>query len=220
MAGVLFDLDGTLVDSNYFHVVAWWRAFADSGIEIPMATIHRHIGMGSGRLIGELLGRPDERVKESHERHFAALRDQVVALPGAPQLLLEVARLGGRVVLATSAREEDLPGLLRPLGSREVIDLVISAKDVDQTKPDPQVFEVALRRSGLDPASAIAVGDAIWDVEAGRKIGLRCVCLTCGGTGRQELEAAGAEAIYEDPQDLLAHLEASPLGELLGKRAA
>jgi HAD superfamily hydrolase (TIGR01509 family) len=219
--GVLFDLDGTLVDSNYFHVVAWWRAFADSGIELPMAAIHRHIGMGSGRLIKELLGKPDDRVKEAHGQRFASLRDQVVALPGAAALLSEVSRRGALVVLATSAREEDLDALLRPLGAaRSVLDLVISAKDVDQTKPDPQVFQLALERAGLEPSRAVAVGDTVWDVEAARKTGLRCVCVTCGGIGRQELEAAGAAAIYEDPQDLLANLDTSPLGTLLSAAAA
>jgi HAD superfamily hydrolase (TIGR01509 family) len=211
-SGVLFDLDGTLVDSNYLHVIAWWRAFKDADIDIPMATLHRHIGMGSGRLVQELLGRADETVKEAHGRHFAPLKGQVNALPGAGELLREVARRGGKVVLATSAKEEDLEALLRPIDARDVIDLIISSKDVDQSKPDPQVFEKALERSGLDAERAVAVGDTIWDVEAARKIGLRCICLACGGIGRQELEAAGAEAVYEDPSDLLRHLDSSPLG--------
>ena len=213
--GVLFDLDGTLLDTNYLHVLAWRRAIAAKGEHRSMAHIHSRIGMGSDKFLQDLFGADRSDIRRAHSREFRRLHAEIRPLPGAGDLLREVRRRGAMVVLATSAEAADLDPMRAALDAEEAIDLIVSSADVESTKPDPGIFTVGLERAGLDPKRAIAVGDTIWDVEAARGAGLDCVCVTSGGISRMELHNAAAAAVYDSPADLLRKLDESPLRRLL-----
>ena len=212
-AGVLFDIDGTLLDTNYLHVLAWWQAFRDSGHEVAMWRLHRAIGIGSEELVQRLLGRPDDKVVQAHSERYAALRDQVTAFPKAAELLAGCVELGVTVVLATSGKKDDLEWMLPAIGAAEgVVAGVTTSSDVDASKPHPDLLEVALRDHGLDRGRTAAVGDTVWDVEAASAARLPCVALLTGGIGVGEL--GGAAAVYEDPASLLDRLGSSPLARI------
>jgi HAD superfamily hydrolase (TIGR01549 family) len=208
-------VDGTLVDTNYLHSVAWRRAFLAAGHDVPTAEVHRRVGMSGGRLLHELIGEESDDVKDRWKKEFHAMAEEIRALPGASALLRAVASRGADVVLATSSEEDDLELLLGALDGREVLRAVTSAGDVDEAKPEPEVFETALAKVGGSTDAAIVVGDTVWDVEAARRAGLDCVCVLTGGIARGELEAAGAVAVYRSPADLLDHIDTSPLARLL-----
>jgi HAD superfamily hydrolase (TIGR01509 family) len=209
---VLFDIDGTLVDTNYLHVLAWRRVFLDHGEpEITSASIHRLVGMGTDQLLETLCGRSRPELKPERARHFDALKDEIRAFPRAADLLRAVRSRGGRVVLATSAEKADLEALLGALDADDAIDAVTSAGDVDEAKPAPDVFQVALEEAGTTPDCTVVVGDTVWDVEAAARAGMACVAVTSGGISRAELEGAGAVAVYDDVGALLDGLDDSPL---------
>ena len=222
---VLFDIDGTLLDTNYLHARAWRRTFVEHGLEIATSSIHRRIGMASDRLMEELVGEVREDLKEARTRYFEELQPEIRAFPRAADLLAEVARRGATVVLASSAQQDDLKAMLTALGAGDepggrgdvpqVVDAVTASGDVDEAKPSPEVFQVAMDRAGSDAASSIAVGDTVWDVVAARRCGLDCVTVLTGGISRLELEEAGAVAVYEDVAELLERLDDSPLARFL-----
>ena len=214
---IIFDVDGTLVDTNYFHAVAWWRAFQEIGEDVPVYKIHPLIGMGSDQLVHRLIGRESEEASEAHSKHYEPFKKEIKAFPEASALLEEVDRRGARVVLATSSDEEDLARLREAVGADEAIDEVVSKGDVDHSKPAPDVFEAALKKMKLDPERTLVVGDTPWDVEAAKKLGLQTVCVLTGGSTEEQLEEAGAIAVYEDVAELLAHLDESPVGQLIEK---
>ena len=205
---MVFDVDGTLVDTNYLHVMAWSRAFRDAGHDIAMAAIHRRIGMGSDKLLADVIGEHRAGLDEAHSAHFGRLTGEIRAFPRAGDLLRAVAAQGLRVVLATSSKPEQLDSLLRALDADDVVSEVVSAGDVDATKPDPDVFAAALVKAGLLVEESVAVGDTVWDIEAAGRCGLRCIALRSGGIDACELERAGAVAVYDDPGHLLDHLDA------------
>src|ERR1700733_8568991 len=180
-AGVIFDVDGTLLDTNYLHVAAWWEAFRERGHDIRCADVHRALGMGSSDLVERVLGRPDARVIEAHSRYFAPYLGRMRPLPGAVDLLKATARLGLNVVLATSAKDEEVGLMLDALGARDAIGTVVSSGDVDQAKPEPDIVDRALQESGTDPDRAVMVGDAIWDMIAARRAGFPGIELHSGG---------------------------------------
>lgn len=213
-SAVLFDIDGTLADTNYLHTMAWRRAMLDAGADVATARIHRMIGDSGSVLMTELLGREDDEVKDGWRRHFDALKDEVRSFPGAAELLRAVAARGPKIVLATSSEPDDADFLRTAIDAEDVIFAVTTSGDVDRAKPAPDVFEVALERAGAVSNNAIVVGDSVWDVAAATRAGLRTVALRCGGYGQAELESAGAVATYEDPSALLAVLDDSPLAEL------
>jgi len=217
MPAVLLDLDGTLVDSNYVHTIAWFRALAGAGHVVPMARIHRLVGMGADQLLDELVGEHDETIEASWQREFAARRGEIPALPGAAELARAVKERGATVVLATSGTPDDVEGLRRTLGADEWIDAAVNSGEVDSSKPAPDIFARALEVAAAAPGDAVVVGDTVWDAKAADACGVRCVTVTCGGISRSELEEAGAAAVYRDPEDLVAHLDASPVGRLLGR---
>ncbi|MDP9388147.1 MAG: HAD family hydrolase [Actinomycetota bacterium] len=213
--GVLFDLDGTLVDSNYLHVIAWARAFDEAGERISMAAIHRMIGVGSPILLRELLGDDRRDLADAHGRHFDRLKPELRPFPHARELLEDVARRGARVVLATSSREADVAALVDAVGAGDAVTAVTHGGDVEEAKPDPDVLETAMEKGGLDRERTILVGDTPWDVEAARRAGIPCVCVLSGGIGRAELEEAGAEAVYDDVAALRSAIDDSPLAKVL-----
>jgi HAD superfamily hydrolase (TIGR01509 family) len=209
---VLFDVDGTLVDTNYLHVLAWRRVFLERGEpEITSARIHRLVGMGTDELLETLFGRSRPELKPERARQFEALKGEIRAFPRAGDLLRTLHDRNVRVVLATSAEKDDLEALLEAIDADEAIDEVTSAGDVDQAKPAPDLFRAGLEAAGTAPESTVVVGDTVWDVKAAAQAGLRCVAVTSGGISRSELEAAGAVAVYDDVSALLDDLDEGPL---------
>jgi HAD superfamily hydrolase (TIGR01549 family) len=213
--GVIFDVDGTLVDSNYLHALAWYRTFAEVGEEVPMYRIHRSIGMGTPQLIKELIGRDEPELSDRHSLQYRQVRDEARAFDRAADLLREIASRGGRVMLATSAKPEELEILLATLDAGDALHGVVSSKDVEAAKPEPDIFAKALEVGELDAAHAVAVGDSVWDIASAGRCGLRCVSLLTGGTGACELEEAGAAEVYSGPAELLQRLDSSLVGSVL-----
>ncbi len=195
---------------------AWRLAFVETGFDVSSARIHRMIGAGSDVLQQELIGRECQETKDAWRRHFDDLKTEVAAFAGASDLLEAVAERGAAVMLATSSEPDDVEVLVEAIGATEAITGITSAGDVDSAKPSPEVFEAALKKSEVEAADAIVVGDTTWDIEAAARAGLRCVTLCSGGRGRRELEEAGALAVYSDPLDLLDNLKESPIGRLIG----
>lgn len=173
---VLFDVDGTLVDSNYLHVHAWYRAFEDVGLSVEAWRIHRSIGMDGSTLIATLAEYADDatkkRAKDLHSSYYKQTASLLRPLPGARELLERVKALGLQVVLATSAPDDELEILRAVLDSDDLVDAVTSSKDVDTAKPQPDIIEVALDRAGVDATHAVFVGDTVWDVEACERAGV------------------------------------------------
>lgn len=212
---VLFDIDGTLVDSNYLHVQAWSEAAAAAGRPVDDAQIHRAIGMDSGLLLERLLGdAPAElaaAAKKGHSDRYRALSPRLRRFDGARELLHALHADGRQVVLATSAPPAELEVLLSVLEAPDDIDHVTSADDVEQAKPSGELIEIAVRRAGVGPGEAVMVGDSVWDAEAAARAGVPFVGVMSGGTGRDDLIRAGAVAVYPDVAALLSDLTAGPL---------
>ncbi len=212
----VFDVDGTLVDTNHLHVVTWWEAFRQAGHEVPMHAVHRAVGLGSADLVAHLLGDdrdPDQdaELSAAHTALYGQYFDRLPALPGAGELLRRLHGDGWAVVLATSASGAELGALRRAIDADDAIAATASADDVREGKPAPEPVEHALELAGVPASRAVFVGDTVWDMRAGSKAGVRCVGVLCGGIPRADLEEAGAEAVYADPADLLARLADSPL---------
>lgn len=210
---MLFDIDGTLLDTNYLHVLAFAQAFRDNGHEVAMWRLHRSIGMGSEELVQKVIGKSDDDVVKAHTDRYAALRDQATAFPKAGELLAGCADLGLTVVLATSGAKDDLEWMLPMIGApKGVISGMTTSADVEAAKPHPDLLQVAIRDHGLDPDHTIMVGDSIWDVEASKAAGLPCVVMRCGGIG--DADVSDAVAHYDDPAGLLAALDESPIARI------
>jgi HAD superfamily hydrolase (TIGR01509 family) len=218
-SGVLFDVDGTLVDTTYLHTVSWWEALRQHDADVPMAEIHRAIGMGSDKLLDHLLGEDrdrsgDDAMSSAHDILYGAWWERLRPLPGAPDLLRGVAKRGLAVVLASSAKESELERLRRVIDADDVISAATSSSDAEQSKPAPDILQAALDQSDVDPRRAVFVGDSVWDVKAAARLDIPCIGLTCGGSSAAELSEAGAVANYENPAALLAALDESPIGRL------
>nr|WP_296764468.1 HAD family hydrolase [Rhodococcus sp. (in: high G+C Gram-positive bacteria)] len=215
---VLFDIDGTLVDSNYIHVDTWSRAFADAGLSVPSWRIHRCIGMDGDKLLETLVGSADSaaalEAKDLHSEYYEDASGRLQVLPGARELLQRMDDSGLTVVLATSAPEAELATLRDLLDVEGIVSVVTSAEDADVAKPSPEIVEVALQRAGVDPANAVMIGDSVWDMKAATRVGVSGIGVRCGGVPDAELRAAGAAAVYEDPADIVQHLSESPIAGL------
>ena len=208
LRAVLFDIDGTLTDTNWLHASAWRRAFVECGLaDVATWRIHRMIGAGSGVLLRELVGEERSDVKDGWRRNFDALKDEIRAFAGAGDLLRAVAARDLAVVLASSSEPDDVEALVAALDADDAITAVTDAGDVDEAKPSPEVFEAALREAGCSPSEALVVGDSVWDVEAAARAGLSTVAVRCGGTGDDALRAAGAVSLWDDPAALLRSLD-------------
>ncbi|MBF4571497.1 HAD family hydrolase [Herbiconiux sp. VKM Ac-1786] len=207
---VLFDVDGTLVDSNYLHVSAWLHAFVEVGHPVPAWRIHQALGMDSGKLLDELLGdATDElgdRAKELHATYYKESADQLRPLPGARELLRALHEEGRTIVLATSAPADELEILQKVLDADEWVDAMTNADDVETAKPEPDILQVALERAGVEASDAVMVGDARWDMVAAGRSGIRGIGLLSGGVDRQALIDAGATETYDDAEALRAAL--------------
>ncbi|WP_298552022.1 HAD family hydrolase [Streptomyces luteogriseus] len=212
----VFDVDGTLVDTNHLHVVAWWEAFRQAGHDVPMHAVHRAVGLPSTDLVAHLLGEDrdteqDTDISAGHKALYGQYFDRLPALPGAGALLRRLHRDGWTVVLATSAGGAELGALRRAIDADEAIAATASADDVDQGKPAPEPVEHALELAGVPAERAVFVGDTVWDMRAGSRAGVRCLGVLCGGIPRADLEESGADAVYADPAHLLASLGDGPL---------
>lgn len=212
---VLFDIDGTLVDSNYAHVTAWQQAFSAVGHPQDAWRVHRAVGMGSSQLVTGLLGAATERtasrVKEVHRDLYLRSAELVRAFDGARELVAAVAERGARAVLASSAGPDELELLRSVLDIDEAVAVITAAEDVEAAKPAPELVQVALERADVSADRAVFLGDTVWDVEACNRAGVACVGVLSGGIGAAELTGAGAVAVYEDCRALLRDLDASPL---------
>jgi HAD superfamily hydrolase (TIGR01549 family) len=210
----LFDLDGTLIDSVYQHVLAWREALEDGGIHLAVWRIHRQIGMSGGLFVNALAretGRalsPEEaeRIHQRHGEAFKRYASQVRPLPGAAELLSYLTKANVPWAIATSGRFESARLSLHMLGVGDDIPL-ITRDMVRHAKPDPDLFLAAAEKLGVEISDSVVVGDSIWDLLAARRARALGVGLLSGGYGREELERAGAYRVYNDPADLLQHLD-------------
>jgi len=204
---VLFDIDGTLVDSTYHHALAWQRAFHDLGLPVPLYRIHRSVGMGGDKLVGHVAGeeterRNGDRLRDGWRDHYQGLRSEVLPLAGAADLVHRVARAGHRVALASSGEPEFASEAVELLGIADDVSVLTTSKDVEGSKPDPDLVGETLAR--LDGVThAVFVGDTPYDVTASGRAGLRCVGLRSGGYSEAELTRAGAVLVVDLPEDLL-----------------
>jgi HAD superfamily hydrolase (TIGR01549 family) len=217
---VLFDIDGTLVDSNYLQVQAWSDAFASVGRDVDRWRIHRSIALDAAKLLTALLGDDDatrlgDRAKAAHAAAYHELTGQLRPFAGARDLVQRLAERGIAVVLATSAPEDELAVLRQVLDVDRWLTAVTSSEDADTAKPEPELIEVALHRADVDAANAILVGDTVWDGRASNRAGVRFVGVRSGGIGEAELRDAGAAEVFDDPAHILRSLDSGPLAELL-----
>ncbi len=210
----LFDLDGTLIDSVYQHVIAWRTALAGMGIDLSVWRIHRRIGMSGGLFVSALLretglslSRADiDRLQQAHADEYRAQMDSVAPLPGAAELLAYLTGRGVKWAIATSGNAVTARPALKLLGLPESTPMV--TRDlVRHAKPDPDLFLAAAALLGVEPKHAMVVGDSVWDLLAARRASALGVGLMSGGYGREELERAGAYRVYSDPADLMARLD-------------
>lgn len=214
---VLFDIDGTLVDSNDMHVLAWEEAFAGVGASFDRQAIHDQIGKGTDMLVPSLLPEADEAAQEelgkAHGDVFKArFLDTVKPFLGAHDLLARAHAAGQKVVLASSASKAELDHYLKLLEAEDLVDETTSADDVENTKPAPDIFATALKKlAPLSPQEAIVVGDTPYDIEAAAKCGIGAIALRSGKFSDESLRAAGAIALYDDAAALLADYDNSPL---------
>jgi HAD superfamily hydrolase (TIGR01509 family) len=214
VAAAILDVDGTLVDSNYQHAIAWYRAFREQGLTPPVWRVHRHIGMGGDQLVAAVAGREVERsagdaIREAEKRLYGELIDEVSPFEGARKLLEALKDRGHTVVLASSAKDDEVERYLDLLGARELADSWTTSADVEQTKPDPDLVAAAMRKAG--DLSAVMVGDTTWDVEAAARAEVKTIAVLSGGFSEAELREAGAVAVFESPRELREHLDTTPL---------
>jgi HAD superfamily hydrolase (TIGR01509 family) len=210
----ILDVDGTLVDTNYHHAIAWYRAFTQSHIELPLWRIHRAIGMGGDQLVGALAGGEAEREKGDDVRTaekvlYMLMIHEVRPLPDARRLIEVLKERGHKVVLASSAKKEEIEHYLDLLDARELADAWTSSADVKRTKPEPDLVQVALEK--VQGRDAVMIGDSVWDVEAAKRAGIPTITVRMGGFGEDELRAAGAACVFASINDLLQALHETPL---------
>jgi HAD superfamily hydrolase (TIGR01549 family) len=206
----LLDVDGTLVDSNYQHALAWFRAFRQSGIVLPLWRIHRHVGMGGDQLVPALVGdEVDEacgdEIRDRRDEAFSELIEEVEPLEGSRDLIVDLKERGLTVVLASSAPEKELDRYLALLDARDLADCWTTDDDVQATKPEPDLVRAALEKAGTE--DAFMIGDTPWDIEAAREAGVDTICVITGGFSEQELREAGAAEVFESVEKLRLRLD-------------
>jgi HAD superfamily hydrolase (TIGR01509 family) len=211
----ILDIDGTLVDTNYQHAVAWYRAFRQNEIVLPVWRIHRHIGMGGDQVVAALT---DERTEEdkgdeiraAEKALYMAMIEEVEPFDGARELIGRLKDAGRTVVMASSAKDTEVDHYLDLLDVREVADSWTTSADVEATKPEPDLVKAALDKAGAEASDAVMLGDTPWDCEAAERAGVQTVALMTGGFSEQELTEAGAVAVFESIPELLERIEETP----------
>jgi HAD superfamily hydrolase (TIGR01549 family) len=212
---VILDVDGTLVDSNYFHALAWYRAMREHGHSPPLWRIHRAVGMGGDQLVGALLGddveeREGDDIRASEKDRYFEMIDEVQPLAGARRLIEDLKERELRVVLASSAKPEEVDHYLDLLDARELADAWTSSGDVEHTKPAPDLVRAALDRIG--GGEAVMVGDSVWDCRAARNADVDTIAVLTGGFSDAELLRAGAIIVFDSIVELCERLSWTPLG--------
>ncbi|HSU74616.1 MAG TPA: HAD family hydrolase [Terrabacter sp.] len=213
----VLDIDGTLVDSNYQHALAWYRALRSVGVTHPVWRLHRLIGMGGDQVVkavggDELEARVGDRAREEQGKQVDAMLEEMTPLPGARDLLVAIKERGHRLVLASSGQQRHVDVFLDLLDARDIVDDWTTSSDVEASKPAPDLLHVALEKVGAPKdAASVMVGDSVWDVEAAKKAGMPAIVVRSGGFGDDELERAGAIAIFDTPGDLAESLADTPL---------
>jgi HAD superfamily hydrolase (TIGR01509 family) len=214
--GVILDVDGTLVDSNDAHAHAWVEALAEHDYDLPFEKIRRLIGMGGDKLLPAATGQDSQseigkRISERRREIFKTrYLPSIKPFPKVRELLSHMRERGLKLVVASSAQPDELDQLLEIAGAKRLVEDTTSSNDADNSKPDPDIVQVALHNLGYPPAEVVMLGDTPYDIEAATKAGINTVALLCGGWSEQDLSQA--LAIYADPADLLEHYESSPLG--------
>ena len=210
---VLLDVDGTLIDANYQHALAWYRAFRANGLVMPIWKIHRHVGMGGDQLVPALIGEEADAekgadIRETRKEIYEELIEEVAPVDGAHELIADLKERGRTAVLASSAPEKEIDHYLDLLEARDLADGWTTDDDVEATKPEPDLVRAALVMARTD--EAVLIGDTPWDIESARKSGIETITVITGGYSEQELRDAGAVGVYESVQELRAHLEEPP----------
>jgi HAD superfamily hydrolase (TIGR01509 family) len=212
----ILDIDGTLVDTNYQHAIAWYRAFRAHGIVLPVWQIHWHIGMGGDQVVKALTDERTERehgekIRDSEKTFYFELIEEIETMDGSRELIEELRRRGHTVILASSAKEDEVDRYLDLLDARDLADAWTTSADVEATKPQPDLVRAALDRAGGSDRDAVMVGDTPWDVEAAKKAGVQTLAVRTGGFSVQELREAGAVAVFESVAELRLKLDQTPL---------
>jgi HAD superfamily hydrolase (TIGR01549 family) len=210
----ILDVDGTLVDSNYHHAIAWYRAFREHDVTPPIWRIHRHIGMGGDQLVAAVAGedveeRLGDAIREAEGRRYGELIDEVRPFDGARDLLVELRERGHPVVLASSAKQEEAEHYLDQLDARDVIEAYTTSADVERTKPEPDLVAAAMLKTG--ELSGVMVGDSTWDVEAASRVDVKTIGVLTGGFSDAELREAGAADVFDSLIALRERLDWTPL---------
>ena len=214
----ILDVDGTLVDTNYHHAIAWYRAFRQHGLVVPIWRIHRHIGMGGDQLVRALCGddveeEQGDEIRATEKPLYLSLIEEVEPFDGARELIADLRERGHTVVLASSAKENELDHYLDVLDARDLAHDWTSSADVEATKPAPDLVHAALAKAGESSGeAAVMLGDSTWDCEAAARAGVETVALLTGGYSEEELREAGAVAVFESIADLRARIAETPLG--------
>ncbi|MFL5822860.1 MAG: HAD family hydrolase [Solirubrobacteraceae bacterium] len=209
------DIDGTLVDTNYQHALAWFRAFRRHGIVLPVWRIHRHIGMGGDQLVSALTDEEtDEKlgdeIRATEKELYLELIDEVEPMEGSRELISQLRRRGHTVVLASSAKNDEVDHYLDLLEARDLADAWTTSADVEATKPEPDLVKAALERADAD-GDAVMVGDTPWDVKAAGRTGVDTLAVLTGGFAIEELTESGAAAVFQSVADLCDRLDETPL---------
>jgi HAD superfamily hydrolase (TIGR01509 family) len=217
VAVAILDIDGTLVDTNYHHTVAWYRAFRQHGIVLPMWRIHRHIGMGGDQMVASLTDDATEEekgddIRAAEKPLYLAFIEECEPMEGARGLIEDIKANGHTVVLASSAKGDEVDHYLDQLDARELADDWTMSDDVESTKPEPDLVTAALEEVGGSADDAVMVGDTTWDIEAAKRAGVETIAVRTGGFGADELEEAGAAAVFESVAELRERLGETRLG--------
>jgi HAD superfamily hydrolase (TIGR01549 family) len=211
----IVDIDGTLVDTNYHHALAWYRAFRRHGHVLQLWLIHRHMGMGGDQIVAALAGDDAERsegddIRAAEKEIYMSLIEEVQPLAGARDLLLDLRRAGHPIVLASSAKPEEVDHYLDLLDAREIVDAWTTSGDVEHTKPEPDLVVAALEKAGGGPG--VMIGDSVWDFRAAGRVGIETIGVLTGGFSEEELREAGASRVYRSVAELREGLAETPLG--------
>jgi HAD superfamily hydrolase (TIGR01509 family) len=212
----ILDIDGTLVDTNYQHAIAWFRAFCSEDIVLPIWRIHRHIGMGGDQVVKSLGDEATERelgdaIRDAESKEYSKLIGEVRTMKGSRELIEELKRRGHTVVFASSAKEDEVDHYLDLLDARGLADSWTTSADVEQTKPDPDLVQTALDKAGGESSEAVLVGDTPWDVKAAARAGVGTIAVLTGGFAAQELTDAGAVSVFESVDELRERLDDTAL---------
>jgi phosphoglycolate phosphatase-like HAD superfamily hydrolase len=213
-AAALLDIDGTLVDSNYQHAIAWYRAFREHGEAPALWRVHRHIGVGGDQLVARVAGdeveeRLGDAIRDSESRLYGELIDEVQPFEGARELLVELRDRGHKCVLASSSKAEETEHYIELLDAADLIEGHTTSADVERTKPEPDIVASAMQEAG--ELSAVMVGDSTWDVEAADRADVKTIAVLTGGFSEAELREAGAVDVFESLVDLREALDRTPL---------